>query len=213
MQSSPSTGCSWIKCRALCTEAAARSVCLARNWPQAPLPHHAPRQRALPARRGGCSSAAAGGAAPGSALRSRPAVPAASVSRGAHPIAFSSLFFPPPCKRESRIGPVRQGCCCGSLPPSGGCSSAGPRRLRAPVSLQRYLKGLVDISRVGWAVWVGFPVLEVSCSPSLARPSLPPGSRSARAGGSPHPAGALLSGRIYIVMCKLQDAQQHWKEI
>lgn len=44
----------------------------------------------------------------------------------------------------------------------------------AAVSPQRYLKGLVDISRVGWAVWVGFPVLEVSCSrPSPVPPSRP----------------------------------------
>lgn len=52
----------------------------------------------------------------------------------------------------------------------GAVSAARP----APLSPQRYLKGLVDISRVGWAVWVGFPVLEVSCSrPSLVPPSRP----------------------------------------
>lgn len=71
------------------------------------------------------------------------------------------------CRKDRTGAPRPQG-----LPCSG--SPEQPRPGPAPVSPQRYLKGLVDISRVGWAVWVGFPVLEVSCSrPSAVPPSRP----------------------------------------
>lgn len=81
--------------------------------------------------------------------------------------------------RKDRIGapppagaaPLREPRAAAARPPSRGAALAARP---APISPQRYLKGLVDISRVGWAVWVGFPVLEVSCSrPSLVPPSRP----------------------------------------
>lgn len=124
----------------------------------------------------------------------------------------SSLFFGGLSCRKDRIGaPLSAGVprCVRPEPP---LSGAVPAARPAPLSPQRYLKGLVDISRVGWAVWVGFPVLEVSCS----RPSAVPPSRRVPLSPrrrDPHPPGSLLSGWIYIVMCKLQDAQQHWKEV
>lgn len=82
--------------------------------------------------------------------------------------------------------PVRRGCPAAGGPSGDGSATSGAVATQpghpsaalpvrpTPISPQRYLKGLVDISRVGWAVWVGFPVLEVSCSrPSPVPPSRP----------------------------------------
>lgn len=107
------------------------------------------------------------------------------------PVELSSLpfFFSGggSCRKDrTRPPPVRRGCPAAGGPSGDGSATSGavaaqpghpsaalPAR-PTPISPQRYLKGLVDISRVGWAVWVGFPVLEVSCSrPSPVPPSRP----------------------------------------
>lgn len=137
-----------------------------------------PRWEPLPARTPQRSAAAAAEARPqppleprcsGSCYRSF-GVPHSALCSSVH----CHFSFRGGCLVESmELGaPRRQG-----LPRCGRPERPQLRRLSerpAPISPQRYLKGLVDISRVGWAVWVGFPVLEVSWSrPSAVPPSRP----------------------------------------
>lgn len=89
-----------------------------------------------------------------------------------------------------------------------------PRCLRAPLPSPRSATLRGWLTSAEWAGRCGWDFLCWRSAAPVPLPSLPaarvPLSPRRR---DPHPPGSLLSGWIYIVMCKLQDAQQHWKEV
>lgn len=122
--------------------------------------------------------------------------------------------------------PVRRGCPAAGGPSGDGSAtsgavaaqpgrpSAGPRCLRAPLPSPRSATLRGWLTSAEWAGRCGWDFLCWRSAAPVPLPSLPaarvPLSPRRR---DPHPPGSLLSGWIYIVMCKLQDAQQHWKEV
>lgn len=95
-----------------------------------------------------------------------------------------------------------------------GRPSAGLSWLRAPLPSPRSATLRGWLTSAEWAGRCGWDFLCWRSAAPVPLPSLPaarvPLSPRRR---DPHPPGSLLSGWIYIVMCKLQDAQQHWKEV